>query len=175
MNNDSTLGMSPERLALLFGVTLESGFDEEKENSIHSISELIQAHLAGTLPFYTNVIDELPTIIGRLGKDSAPRARKSLGEVLTDPKSDLGTIREIRRYAKRMSSRKSSKAEYSVAISIYFAAIANALIFHNVKITRHSYESLDNSFTKLIDKSWMPTKLRHVLAEARKVCRSKGS
>ena len=175
MSKDSTLGMSPERLARLLGVTLVSESDDDSNDSVQSTSQLIQAHLAGTLPLDTTVIDELPAIIGRLHKESTTRVGKSLGDVLTDPKSDLDTIKKIRRHAKRMAVRKSPKARHSVAIAIYFAAIANALIFHDVKITRHSDESLDGSFTKLVAKSWMPTELVQLFEKARKVCRCKVS
>jgi hypothetical protein len=175
MDRDSTLGLNPERLARLLGITLDSESDEERENPIHSTSELIRAHLAGRLPFDTTVIDDLPAIIGRLHKDLAPHAGRTLGDVLTDPKSDLDTIRKVRRYGKRMASRKSSEAKHAMAIAIYFAAIASALIFHDVKITTYSYRSLKASFGNLADKPWMPTVLIGLFTKGREVCRSKGS
>lgn len=173
MSKDSTLGLSPAKLARLLGITLDSKSDKERENPAPNISQLIQTHLAGTLPFDSTVIDELPAIIGRLHKDLMPHAGRTLGDVLTDPKSDLDTIKKVRRYAKRIAARKSSKAKHAVAIAIYFAAIANALTFHNVKITTHSYESLNASFDNLADKQWMPTELVRLFTKACKVCRKK--
>ena len=173
MSKNSTLGLSPDRLARLLGITLTSEHYDEDENIDHSASRLMQAHLAGTLPLDTKVIDELPAIIGRLRKDLIPYAEKTLGEVLTNPKSDLDIIKRVRRYAKRMAARKNTKAKHAVAIAIYFTAIANALIYHNVKITTHSYQSLKSSFDNLANKSWMPIELTRLLVKASKICRRK--
>lgn len=173
MSKGSTLGLSPERLARLFGIALDSDSKKETKNSTHTASELINAHLAGTLPFDSTVIDELPAIIGRLRKELVPNAGRTLGEVLLDQKSDLDTIKKVRIYAKKMASRKNNKAKHAMSIAIYFAAIANALLFHDVKITTHSYQSLKESFDNLNAKSWMPVKLVKLFTEAGKVCQNK--
>lgn len=175
MSKDSTLGLSPERLACLLGISLGSESDEEEENSAHSASQLIQARLAGTLPLDTTVVDELPAILGQLRKDLMPHGGRTLGEALTDPDSDLGIIKKIRKYAKKMTSRKVSEAERAVAIALYFAAIAHGLVFHDVKITTYSYDSLIGSFNKLIGKAWMPRKLRELYIQACEVCKGRFS
>ncbi len=173
MRKDSTLGLSPAKLARLLGITLGSGSGEKRRNSAQTTSELIQAHLAGTLPLDTTVIEELPAIIGRLRDDLIAHGGKTLGDVLTDPKSDLDTIKKVRQHAKRMAYRKNSGAKHAVAIAIYFAAIANALVFHSTKITTHSYRSLRVSFGDLAKRPWMPAELVKLLAKAHKMCRKK--
>jgi len=167
MNKESTSGLNPVKLARLFGITLHSEGSKDRENSIENMAELIQAHLAGALPLDTAIIDELPVLIGRLQRDLSHHAGRTLGDVLTDSESDLEIIKKVRRYAKRMAARN----RHAVAITIYFAAIANALVFHQVKITTHSYESLETSFGNLVNKPWMPARLVRVFAKARKVCR----
>ncbi|KPK38329.1 MAG: hypothetical protein AMJ65_13030 [Phycisphaerae bacterium SG8_4] len=173
MRKDSTLGLAPERLARLLGITLHSAAGKGKEDSAQDISELIRAHLAGTLPFDTTVIDELPVIIGRLRNELIARAGETLGAVLTSPESDLDTLKKVRQYAKRMASSKSPKAKHAVAVAIYFAAIANALVFHHTKMTTHSYGSLRTSFGDLAKRPWMPTELVRLLTKAHKICRKK--
>jgi hypothetical protein len=173
MRKDSTLGLSPAKLARLLGITLDSGTGKGRRNSIQTTSELIRAHLAGTLPFDTTVIEELPAIIGRLRHDLIAQGGKTLGEVLADPQSDLDAIKKIRQHAKRMASRRNSEAKHAVAIAIYFAAIANALIFHKTKITTHSYGSLGASFGNLAKKPWMPTELVSLFTKACRQCRKK--
>jgi hypothetical protein len=170
MNKESTSGLNPGKLARLFGITLRSEGSKDGENSIENMAELIQAHLAGALPLDTAVIDELPILIGRLQRDLSHHAGRTLGDVLTDSESDLEIIKKVRRYAKRMAARKSPSTRHAVAITIYFAAIANALAFHQVKITTHSYESLETSFDNLVNKPWMPAKLIRVFTKARKAC-----
>jgi hypothetical protein len=62
-----------------------------------------------------------------------------------------------------------------VATTIYHAAIARCLIHHDKKITKHSYEKLDESFALLIEKKWMADELAELFSQARRICRSKRS
>ena len=169
MNRDSTLGLDPQKLARLVGITLDSEGDVERDNPGQSTSELIHTCLAETLLFDTAMIDDLPVVIGHTEKDHTFHAGKRLGELLIDPKSDLEMIREVRRYAKKAASLKKSQIRHAVAITVYFAAIANALIFHHLKITTVSYESLKDSFDNLADKPWMPPDLVELFRKAREV------
>ena len=173
MIKDSTLGLNPESLARLLGIALYSDSGEGKDDSAHTTAQLLKARLAGTLPLDTTVVEELPAILGQLRKDLMPLGGRTLGEVVTYPKSDLGAIKKIRRYAKKMASRKRSEADRAVAVAIYYAAIASALVFHDVKITTHSYESLEASFDKLLNKPWMVAELTRLFARALKLCRKK--
>ena len=174
MRKDSTLGLNPESLARLLGIALYSDSDEGKDNSTHTTAQLLKARLAGTLPLDTTVVEELPAILGQLRKNLMPLGGRTLGEALIDSKSDLGVIKKIRRYAKKMASRKRSEADRAVAVAIYYAAIANALVFHDVKVTTHSYESLEASFAKLINKPWMSAELNILFVRSIKLCRKKG-
>jgi len=174
MSKDSTLGLNPESMARLLGIALYSDSGEGKDDSAHTTAQLLKARLAGTLPLDTTVVEELPAILGQLRKDLMPLGGRTLGEVVTDSKSDLGAIKKIRRYAKKMASRKRTEADRAVAVAIYYAAIANALVFHDAKVTTHSYESLEASFAKLINKPWMAAELTRLFANALKLCRKKG-
>ena len=173
MNKDSTSGLSPEKLARLLGIALDFDSEEGNDVSPKTTAELLNARLEGMLPLDTTVVEELPAILGRLHKDLMPHGEKTLGEALIDSQSNLGTIKKIRRYAKKMASRKGTGTERAVAVAIYYAAIANALLFHNVKITTHSYELLKASFNKLIGKPWMSAELARLFAEACKLCRKR--
>lgn len=173
MNKDSTSGLSPERLARLLGIALDSDSEGGRDISAQTTAELLNARLDGMLPLDTTVVEELPAILGRLRKDLVPYGGKTLGTVLTDPKSNLAAIKKIREYAKKMASRKTSGAERAVAVAIYYAAIACALLFHNAKITTHPYELLEASFNKLIGKPWMSPELAQLFAKASKLCRKK--
>lgn len=170
MRKDTTLGLSPEKLVRLLGITLHSEDGGMTEDSAEHISELLQAHLAGTLPFDTAVTDELPAIIGRLRSELLAHAGGTLGDALTSSDSDLDTLKKIRQYAKRMASRKKHNVKHTVAIAIYFSAIANAFVFHHAKITTHSYKSLSASFDDLAQRPWMPVELAGLLADAHKIC-----
>lgn len=175
MANTSTLGFSPERLARLLGITFDLAGGEARKNEADTIAQLLEMRLSGSLPLDTRVIDELPVIIGKLRDSLLPHGGKSLGDVLNDPESDLDMIKKVRRYAKKMASQKKTDVEHAVDVAVYFAAIANALVFHDVKITTHSYQSLETSLEKLIDKPWMSSDLTRLFAKARKVCKDRRS
>jgi len=82
----------------------------------------------------------------------------------------LAVVRAIRRYAKERAARRCSEAEHAAMTTIYFAAIANALAFHDVKVTTYSYESLRSSFAKLQAKHWMPEDLADLFDKATQRC-----
>jgi hypothetical protein len=171
MNKDSILGLDPKRIVRLFGITFDSDH-QDHGSSDESTAELLQACLAVTVSADTASLGGWSGILKRLRGESGPDPGQKLGDVLTDPRSNLDVIRQIRRYAKQRASREDSEPERAVATTIYFAAIANALLFHGAKITTYPYESLEASFNKLIAKHWMPTKLAEFFAKAREACRS---
>ena len=94
MKKDTTLGLGPEKVARLLGISFDSDLDVEKGTPTEVAAQLLDAHLAGTLPLDTSVIDELPVLFGKLGGETIP----SLGEVLTDANTPLDTIRKIRKH-----------------------------------------------------------------------------
>jgi len=168
MDNDQTSDMGPEQLARLFGITLDTLSNETDETAADTSAQLLEARLAGVLALDTTVLHNLPAVIAQLDKDIFTGPGLPLGRVLTDPKSDIQTIKNIKRYAKNISSNKNHQAQHTVAIAVYYAAIANALLFHNAKITTHSDEALKAQFKKLSDKPWMSKDLAHLFTKAAK-------
>lgn len=170
MNKDSLLGLDPKRIGRLFGITFDS-HTQDIAGPDDSTSGLLQACLAATASAETEGTGSWPGVIATLQEDPGFDPGRSLGDVLMDPTSDLDAVRKIRRYAKRRASREDSEAERNVATTIYFAAIASALLFHGVKITTYPYETLEASFNKLIAKRWMPAELAQFFVKAREACR----
>ena len=165
----TTFGISSERLARLLGIGLAL---DEQEQGTHEQpkAELLRARLAGTLPLAPDVVDALPAIFGRLSKELIPLSGKTLDEVLRDPDVSLDVIQTVKDYAKDLASRAGSEADHAASIAIYYAAIASAVLFHGKKITRHSFESLAESFETLGHKSWIPSDILRHFSKARKLC-----
>jgi len=76
-------------------------------------------------------------------------------------------------YSSRLSKRAKSKAEHQVANTIYYAAIAYALVYHERRITRYTYESLGKSFSRLRREQWIPLQIGGLFAMAATFCHSK--
>ena len=171
MTKHSILALGPKKVARLLGISFGSA-EEDKADSEQMIAEMLEARLAGPLPGDTAALQGPPEAAGRRRGNIEQYSGVSLGDVLTASETDFATIKEIRRYAKKATRGKSREAEH-VAVTIYFAAIANALLFHQARITSYSYCSLEMSFNKLIKKRWMPCRLKRLFVDAAGACRDR--
>jgi hypothetical protein len=100
-------------------------------------------------------------------------AGKSLGEVLLDADTDIGLLQAVKTYGKKLSFTVDSDDENAVALTIYHAAIAGALVHHNKKISTSSYKTLDRSFAVFVDKKWLTPELKRLLSKAREICQKR--
>lgn len=175
MNRKSTYGLKLEQLADLFSVGIE---EEESMDEIcddERIATLLHDQLNATLPKGSFLLDSLLVTMGRLGCDTRSLAGKSLGEVLLDPRSDIGLLQAIKDYSKELSCSLVSEAETVVATTIYYASLASSLLHHNKKLTQYSYETLAQRFAMLIEKKWMAPQLAKLFTRAINVCQEKKS
>jgi hypothetical protein len=79
----------------------------------------------------------------------------------------------IKDYCRELSSQVESEAEHHVYNTIYYAAIAHALAYHDIKITNFSYENLSNSFRRLLQEDWIPDNLIDLFKKVVKICEVK--
>ena len=168
----TTFGLEPERLARLLGLGMEGDSSVETDPDT-SKEELLRLRLAGTLPLETAVIDAIPAIAGRLCEELLPLRGKALGEALLDETTELRVLKKVKDYGKKLAARQDSDVEHAVSVTIYFAAIAGALLFHDHKITNYSYPALGEAFGTLIDKPWMAPELARHFSKARKLCKKR--
>ena len=164
------MGLSPKKIARLLGVSIGRDGEKGKGKPPCGSFELMWSGWREALGVDVRS-DKSAGSAGELNPAvAASRDRRALLAVLTDSKSNLGTIKRMRRYAKDVAS-DASEPERTVAFAIYFGAIANALVFHDVKITTYSYESLCVSYDKLLNRPCVPEELFGLLGKARDVCR----
>ena len=95
--------------------------------------------------------------------------RQSLCDVLTNSATDVGTLNTIKESAKKSAS----QGERQIAVAIYFAAIASALVFHHQKISTQPYPTLKLSFSELAEKPWMSRELAGLFEKACFFCEFK--
>ncbi|UCG46336.1 MAG: hypothetical protein JSU94_12605 [Phycisphaerales bacterium] len=170
MSKDSTMGLSPERIARLLGVSIGRDGEKDKAEGACGSFELMWSGWREALGL-DGASDKSGGSLEKVNLGAgASRDREALLGVLTDSQSDLGTIKRIRRYAKDVASR-AGEPERTLAFAVYFGAIANALVFHEVKITTYSYESLCVSYEKLLNRPCVPEELFGLFGKARDLCR----
>jgi len=165
----TTCGANPAGVSAL----LSMGVDHDDRGDMvrgDTTAELLRARFNGPLPPETGATDTLPAILADLCKKLRPLGGKPLKDVLLDSQSGLGLLRNIKRYGKKLANR--AEPEHSVGIAVYYAAISSALLFHDDKITRHSYRYLADSLD-VLETEWMPSDLAAHISEARRLCRGR--
>jgi len=174
MKEESTVhGVNPEQLRRLFKIGRDTIKCKENMSSNQRKAEMLCRSLSQTLPLDKSQMDMLPSTLSQLCHSIGLLAGETITELLSNPSTDISSIERIKRYSKELSARAESKAEYEVATAVYYAAIAHALAYHDVRITRFSYEKLEESFTRLVKEKWIPKNLTVLFKIAGKYCKEK--
>jgi len=173
MATKTTFGLCPQRLAKL----LNSGSADEtalRQLPAHQVAaQLLRYRLAGPLHFDKDCVDSLPAILDRPCPELQPIAGRPLGDVLLDPTTPPAILETLKQYGKGLSQRWDEGPEHVVAVTIYFAAIAAALVSHRLKITTRSYRDLADSLRLLMDDRRTTPELAGLLDSARTICKAK--
>ena len=171
MERRSTYGLRLDQLAGLFSLGVDC--PAEGHEGQQRMAAMLREHLTCALPSGPLLLDALVMMVGRLGYETRALGGKTLVEVLLDPRTDPGLLRAIKECCKRLSSSLESKVESAIATTLYYAAMAGALVYHDKKITQHSYDALDGAFAMLIEKPWMDRELAGLFSSARSICQGK--
>ena len=124
-----------------------------------------------SLPRDAALLAPLRTLVQQMAQDIEVLAGQPLVAILGNPETPVGLIRVVKEYAKKLCTAITTEPEHVVATTIYYAAIANALAYHNEKVSQHSYDALRLSFEELARKTWMTSELKKIFLAAQKVCR----
>ena len=146
----TTFGLSPEKLARLLNIGSEIRQSENETDQVEKKTDLLQDRLAETLPLDRSMVKLLPAFLVRLCNDLGVLAGEPIGTLLQNTNSDISLIKKIKDYSRNLSECAKSEAENDTAIAIYYAAIAYALFFHDEKISRFSFESLNSSLSAIM-------------------------
>ncbi len=167
----STFGLKPDQLARLW--TLGSEPDATAPTSDHDQekTDLLYDRLAEKIPLEQVMAQVLPQALAQLCQEIKPFSDHSFGALLTNPATDIHVLRAIKNYHKKKVA--GSEAEHDTAAVIYYAAIANALVWHQQQITSFSFQHLAVKYATLKQWSWVPTDLIALFAEALTFCQAR--
>ena len=171
MKDDSTYGLSPQQLARLLAIGLQDPDRASRAHVTGTPADMLRDMLTDDLSLDPTVSDSFPAVLNRPCDEMLASAGRPLVYVLLNRTTDLTVLKTLKDYAKELVSRGDSEAEKSAATAIYYAAIASALVFHQHKISHHSYEGLDKAFTKLERKPWVWPELKDLFQKAQAFCR----
>jgi len=175
MDKKSTFGLRLKEMASLFSLGVREPDPADEKGDSARTAALLQEQLASALTKRSLLFDTLVMMLDQQGYDTCSLAGRSLGEVLVSPRSDLALLQGIKECSKRLSDRLDSQAERALATTLYFAALASALVHHDRKITQNTYGKLEESFALLIGKKWMDQGLVELFSGARRICEARRS
>ncbi len=166
MSESKTSRLSADKLARLWDIGSEvpaagTGGPEEQR------AERLRDWLARSLPPDEDLRGLLSEGLGHLCRDLRPFSGDAIGLLITCPETDVVALRRIKHLAKERGTAAGNEMDRDVALAVYFAAIASALVFHDTKISQHGDRKLKTAFGSLGRQPWVPPDLAHLFEKAR--------
>ena len=173
MEEKTTYGLSPERLARLLALGVEGKEAEEKVRAVRTPGEALQEMLSSKLPFDAAHPESIPAVLKRTCDELLPFSSQTLQDLLLDSETGLPAIKRLKDYGKELVRITKAEAQQTAATVIYYAAIASALVFHQSKITGHSYGKLEEAYGDLEQRRWIPSDLKRLFRRAKAACQQR--
>jgi hypothetical protein len=154
----TTFGLTPGKVSDLLRVCADSSDDADMGTKQEKI-ELLLDRLSETLLAGSSENNPLSEKLTKLCHISGITAGESIRNLLINPETDLDLIKKIKDDNKNLSQDAKSAVIRDTANAIYYAAIAHALIYQDLKITKFSYEELEKALSFFIQADWISTDL----------------
>lgn len=160
------LGAKQKTELLKFGLKAAAEDREDEEYKADLLYDILNHPLQVDGP----AINMLPAPLRGLSRKIRPIAGAPLIELLTRSDTSISTIEAIKEYAKESGTTGNSEDKNDVFLAVYYAAIASALLFHNKRITQHSYKDLEQFFSLFTEKDWILEEIKGLFRKARIHC-----
>ena len=165
--------LSIEQSTNLLKLALESNQNDKTQDKEKDRAELLLDILASKLPINPALLESLPDVLRSLSEELQSVSGLPLEKLLQNPKTKTAVLRKIKDFGKELGTSSKDELERDMALAIYYAAIAGALVFHNVKISEYSHKQLEQSFETLSKHPWIPPNLAGLYKKACEYCRKK--
>jgi hypothetical protein len=172
MKEETTYGLSPDRLARLLALGLQGSEKEEESPEDQFPGEVLEGMLDRRLSLDPATPDSLAAVLKR-PPDEVVAGTQTLGDSLLGSETNLEVIKTLKDYGKELVRSGGSEVRKAAATVIYYGAIASALLFHDRKITQHSYAKLEEAFADLEQKDWIPPELQDLFLRALAACQER--
>ncbi|MDT8300202.1 MAG: hypothetical protein RQ760_01880 [Sedimentisphaerales bacterium] len=176
MNKEpTTYGLNREKVVRILQIGSKKEELEHKPLIQENTAELLRDHLAQpflsdfTMNFCSSGLSKIPC------HPAALIPLETIGDLLCDPNTTTSVLKRLKKFGRSLFSKGKIAPQRNVGLAIYYGAIANALIFHDVRITRLSYLDLHRSFMDLASKEWMPPQFQSLFRRAHEYCKAKSS
>ena len=167
--NSTTFDLDKKKLRRLLKIGLKSPGSKGK-NPEQRKSRLWHDILGKHLPMDESQMEKLPEILADFCQTLDLLTGDTLGECLRNQDTDLFVIENIKQYAKSLSRKNRTDEEHIIANTLYYSAIAYALLYHKKKITEYSFAELTKAFDKLRKIDWIGGYFARLFTKAYKYC-----
>jgi len=164
---ESRSGLRPEQIARLLSIGTEPGTPGGKPNAQMPAGDTIHEMLGAELAIDVSRSASMRAMLGQKAPALFSQRGRTIRDLLLGPSTNLDDLKALKQYAKTLVRQSATDAAKAVASTIYYAAIAAALVRHGEKITQHSDEDLDRGLALLAEKEWMAPELGQLLTQAR--------
>ena len=166
----TAFGLPPEKISNLLKICVGSSNKDVDMETENNTTELLQDRLSETLLTGSLKDSPLSKELTHLCHISGIAAGESIRKLLLNPATDIHLINKIKKHGKILSQNSQTEAEHDTANVIYYAAIAHALVCHNSKITKFSYDELEKSLAVFTQTDWISRDLKDLFSKAVKYC-----
>jgi hypothetical protein len=162
----TTFGLDSDRVSRLLEIGSEGERSEGDRDADELRAELLRDWLAETLALYDTRTDDVSRKRTRMSQVIGDLGGQSIGRLVSSAGTDLCILRRIKNHARKLSESATSKVERHVASTVYYAAIAAALLAHDARITTLPYADLGRSLRRLTNEAWIPHSLTGLFRKA---------
>lgn len=168
----STFGAESGRLADLLAVTSQSDGSGKQLPGEPTLGQTVEVRLSSPLALEPETVDSVPAVLSRLCPELQPLVGRPLAEVLTDSSTSQKALVTIKEYSKALARTWQEGHEHTVAMLIYYAAIAAALSHHGCKITTRAPDELHRTLGVLGGTPGLTESVAHLFSGAASLCRA---
>ena len=170
-NGHDKTELTPNQKTQLLNLALEKETEDQNDKEVRA--DMLYDLLKRPLPMNESTTRMLPPPLRGLSRRVHSITNAPLLELLTDSNTDISTMEKVKEYAKKSDEIAKYDAQTEILLVIYYAAIANGLLFHNRKITEHSYRHLIEAFGSISEKDWVPQELTDLVKKAQEYSQSR--
>lgn len=171
--SSQNLDLTTEQSTHLLKLCLRGDQHRSDETKEKNRASMLLDVLGSKLPVNPALLESLPPVLQTLSAELKSVSGRPLGDFLQDAQTKTPVLRKIKDFAKELGASLDDPIERDVGLAVYFAAIASALVFHQVRISQYSFQELAQSFETLLEHNWITPDLHQLFSKTREYCNSK--
>ena len=171
MTKKSTFDLTPAQLGRLLAVSVRTADSADAMVEEETKARLLQEHLGRRLSDAPSFAETLSAGMNRPIAEIQALLDRSVKETLLDSRCDLAVLKAVKDYSKKLSAMVASGPQTLITATIYYAAVASAMLYHSQQISQYTQENLAERFLALTQRSWIDRDLLDLFARAAVTCR----